>query len=119
MLVQQIFCISFPNLLHGSYFSASSSVEEETRRTLSRHGACAHTLGGLGADSVLAQAEPPLSTGPVITFPAPIHDVSLLYIIAFREKLHRYPAKNWKSFKYEDIALPNILPRNIIRLEPF
>ena len=118
MLVQQIFCISFPNLLHGSYFSASSSVEEETRRTLSRHGACAHTLGGLGADSVLSKWVSSFHRA-VIAFSVPVHVATLLNLMPFEEKLHQYSMKNCKTFKYVNIALPNILPQNIMRLEPF
>jgi len=39
----------------ANVFLPWSSVGEEARRTLSRHGACAHTFRRFGADSVLAR----------------------------------------------------------------
>lgn len=115
--MQQIFCTSFPNLLLGSYFSASSSVGEETRRTLSRHSACAHTPGGLGADSVLPKWVSSFHRA-VIAFSVSVHGAPLLNLMSFEEKLHQYPMKNYKTFKYVNIALPNIL-LEITPLEPF
>jgi len=66
-------------------------------------------LDDLGADQVLAQVGVSSFHRTVIAFPVPLRGV-------FSETLLRGLCK---ILKYEDIALPNILPLNRIHLESF
>jgi hypothetical protein len=45
----------------------------------------------------------------VIVSPVPVHDASLLNLL-FKERRRQKLVKNCKTLKYDDIALPNILP---------